>query len=75
MTGKKTETSNSAKKGTKITKINAKENGKVKGNVLRHRRAQSVGRVADETARETRITADNPDNPYVQMFIFFFEIN
>lgn len=61
MTTKKSDSSNAKKNLNK--KSPNKENGKVSENVLRRRRAQSVGRVADETARETRIKADNPDNP------------
>lgn len=64
MTAKKTDTSNSAKKAIKSAKV--KENGKIPSeSVLRHRRAQSVGRVDDETAREHRLKAGSPDNPYV----------
>ena len=64
MTGKKTDTSNSAKKAVKNqAKVNTKENGRISETVLRRRRAQSIGRVEDETARETRFKASNPDNP------------
>lgn len=73
MTGKKSDASYNAKKTNKnvtkmsMAKINNKENGRINETVLRHRRAQSVGRVADETARETRFKADNPDNPLVYL--------
>jgi len=62
MTGKKSDQSNSSKKTNKNTK--SKENGRLESeNVLRRRRAQSVGPVDDETARESRLKAGSPDNP------------
>ena len=71
MAGKKTDTSNNAKKAVKNLqgKVNTKENGRTDETVLRRRRAQSIGRVEDETERENRFKKDNPDNPLV----FFFE--
>lgn len=70
MTGKKTDTSNSAKKAVKnVIKPSTKENGRINDTVLRRRRAQSIGRVEDETARETRFKASNPDNPLVLFLV------
>lgn len=79
MTGKKTDTSNIAKKASKSLQQskanNTKENGRISENVLRRRRAQSIGRVEDETARETRFKADNPDNPLVVLHVLIcFEL-